>query len=233
MHVIITGASRGLGRALSHAFSELPDMHLYLISRSGNLLESLSKECKQINPQTRISLLPFDISLLRGKEIMLPASLEHVDILVNNAGYLVNKPFESLSEDDMQKMIDTNLLSPARLIRQLLGKLGGDRPSHVVNIGSMGGFQGSVKFPGLSMYSASKAALASLTECLATEFADRQIFFNCLAIGAVQTEMLESAFPGYKAPLDAEQMSEFIMDFCCNGFRYMNGKILPVSVSTP
>jgi len=97
----------------------------------------------------------------------------------------------------------------------------------------MGGFQGSVKFKGLSYYSASKAAIACLTECLATEFADSGISVNCLALGAVQTEMLNEAFPGYKAPVDSLQMAEYITDFALRGHKVFNGKILPVAMSTP
>ena len=97
----------------------------------------------------------------------------------------------------------------------------------------MGGYQGSSKFPGLSLYSASKGALSILSECMAEELGEKGIKVNCLALGAAQTEMLEKAFPGYQAPLSANEMAEFISDFAINGHRYFNGKILPISVSTP
>ena len=97
----------------------------------------------------------------------------------------------------------------------------------------MGGFQGSSKFPGLSAYSASKAALANLTECLAEELKEKNICANCLALGAVQTEMLETAFPGYVAPVKSREMASFIAYFATRGHQFYNGKILPVSVSTP
>jgi NAD(P)-dependent dehydrogenase (short-subunit alcohol dehydrogenase family) len=97
----------------------------------------------------------------------------------------------------------------------------------------MGGFQGAAKFPGLSAYSSSKAALAGLTECLAEELKSKNISVNCLAIGAVQTEMLAKAFPGYKAPLKPNQMAEFICNFALTGHTYFNGKIIPVASTTP
>ena len=97
----------------------------------------------------------------------------------------------------------------------------------------MGGFQGSAKYKGLSVYSASKAALACLTECLALEFKEYGISVNCLALGAVQTEMFNEAFPGSEAPLDAEQMAEYISGFALNGHKYFNGKILPVAAGNP
>jgi NAD(P)-dependent dehydrogenase (short-subunit alcohol dehydrogenase family) len=154
-----------------------------------------------------------------------------VDILINNAGALVAKPFGELTGDEERIMVETNFVSPMRLIKILLPimKPGG----HVVNIGSMGGFQGSSKFRGLSVYSAAKAAISVLTETLATEYSDSGISFNCLAFGSVQTEMLEEAFPGYNAPIDAAGMAEFVTWFSLNGHKYFNGKILPVSVTNP
>ncbi|HTX88115.1 MAG TPA: SDR family oxidoreductase, partial [Bacteroidales bacterium] len=96
-----------------------------------------------------------------------------------------------------------------------------------------GGVQGSKKFSGLSAYSASKGALAVLTEVLAEELAEREIRVNCLALGSAQTEMFEKAFPGLKAQLSAHQMAQFIADFAVNTGKYFNGKIIPVSVSVP
>lgn len=97
----------------------------------------------------------------------------------------------------------------------------------------MGGVQGSVKFPGLAAYSSSKAAVINLTELLAEEYKDSGISFNVLALGAVQTEMLEEAFPGYKASISAVEMANYIFDFSLNGQKYYNGKLLQVSNSTP
>jgi NAD(P)-dependent dehydrogenase (short-subunit alcohol dehydrogenase family) len=105
--------------------------------------------------------------------------------------------------------------------------------AHIVNITSMGGYLGSAKFNGLSHYSASKAALAILTECCAEEYKNDHLSFNALALGSVQTEMLGEAFPGYKAPVNAEEMGEFIANFAINGNRFFNGKVLPVSMSIP
>jgi NAD(P)-dependent dehydrogenase (short-subunit alcohol dehydrogenase family) len=122
---------------------------------------------------------------------------------------------------------------PWQLIQSLLDLLAKSGKSHVINISSIGGMQGSVKFPGLSAYSSAKGALGILTECLAAELSDKGISFNCLALGSVQTEMFKMAFPGYKAQLKPEEIATFIADFALNGNKYFNGKILPVSVSTP
>jgi len=146
---------------------------------------------------------------------------------------MVNKPFEEISAADLETVYNVNVFSVIRLIQGIMPLLDINQKSHIVNISSMGGFQGSAKFAGLSAYSSSKAAMACLTECLAEEFKEKNVAFNCLALGATQTEMLDEAFPGYKAPLTAAEMASFIAEFSLNAHRYMNGKIIPVSLSTP
>jgi NAD(P)-dependent dehydrogenase (short-subunit alcohol dehydrogenase family) len=151
--------------------------------------------------------------------------------LINNAGALINKSFTETGEADFVEMLQSNFLGHVRIIQNLLPLM--PQNAHIVNIGSMGGFQGSVKFPGLAAYSASKAALHTLTECIAQELADRQVKVNCLALGSAQTEMLEKAFPGYDSPVMAFEMGKYIADFALTGHKFFNGKILPVAVTTP
>jgi NAD(P)-dependent dehydrogenase (short-subunit alcohol dehydrogenase family) len=97
----------------------------------------------------------------------------------------------------------------------------------------MGGIQGSSKFPGLAAYSSSKGAVITLSELLAEEYKEQKISFNVLALGAVQTEMLAEAFPGYVAPLQPLDMAKYIADFSLKGHQFYNGKALQVSASTP
>lgn len=156
-----------------------------------------------------------------------------INAVVNNAGTLVNKPFSQITNIDLEKVYNVNVFSVFRLIQGILPMMDEKEKSHIVNISSMGGFQGSAKFAGLSAYSSSKAAMACLTECLAEEFKERNIAFNCLALGAVQTEMLEAAFPGYKAPVLASEMAMYISDFVLNAHKIMNGKVIPVSLTSP
>ena len=160
-------------------------------------------------------------------------ALDHIDILINNAGSLTNKAFDVISLKEVDDMFSTNFFVPAMMIRELLGHMGEKGKTHIVNIGSMGGFQGSSKYPGLSYYSASKAALALLTECLPGELKNSNIYVNCLALGSAQTEMFNEAFPGSEAVLSAVEMAEYIVDFATNGHKYFNGKIIPVALSNP
>ena len=234
MNIIISGAGRGLGYEIVKLLSKDQDHHILAISRNKNNLKNLQEECFQSAACGTVSILPFDLAGDYREQDLTDGVKEYfdkIDILINNAGLLVNKPFREMDESDFDAVFNINVKAVFRLIRNLLPLF--LRGSHIVNIGSMGGYQGSAKFPGLSLYSASKGALAILSECLAEELRKDQIKVNCLALGAAQTEMLAAAFPGYKAPLSAAEMAGFITDFALNGHRYFNGKILPVALSTP
>jgi len=90
-----------------------------------------------------------------------------------------------------------------------------------------------MKFAGLAAYSSSKGAVITLSELLAEEYKDQGIAFNVLALGAVNTEMLHEAFPGYEAPISAKEMADYIYNFAVSGNKYHNGKVIQVSSSTP
>ncbi|MEN8788839.1 MAG: SDR family oxidoreductase [Flavobacteriaceae bacterium] len=224
-NVIITGCSRGIGYELAQLFAEEGNAVLAL-SRNPEPMRSLRNE--------RITALPFDIQKTKDLpelKTFLSNQWESVDILVNNAGSLVNKPFMETSIKDFIDVYQVNVFGVVGLIQTIVPYMG--KSGHVVNISSMGGIQGSAKFPGLSAYSSSKGALITLSELLAEEFKESGPSFNALALGAVQTEMLEEAFPGFKAPITALEMARYIKRFAQEGNRYYNGKVLQVSNSTP
>jgi short-subunit dehydrogenase len=236
MDIIVTGASRGIGYELVKLFASEGDNKIIAISRNAEKLAELQKECFSLNPGSAVIPVKCDLN----DEIAvnkLPSEItkhfSFIDILINNAGAILNKPFAEISRKEFEKVYNVNVFAAAGLIQKLLPLMNEERRSHVLNISSMGGFQGSAKFAGLAAYSSSKAALCCLTECLAEEFRERNIAFNCLALGAAQTEMLNEAFPGYKAPVSAKEMAEYVADFSLNGQKHFNGKIIPVSMSTP
>lgn len=230
--ILITGTSQGIGFELLCQF--LIDQSHEVIAIARKPLDQSIPVFNQAIKEHR--LFPFELNLVTDDFYPLSNTLNTmngVDIVINNAGFLVNKPFVEQSEEDWQNQFDVNVFSPARLIRFLYPWLLLSGNAHIVNITSMGGFQGSSKFPGLSAYSASKAALGTLTECLAVEFSGKGISVNALALGAVQTEMLSQAFPGYEAPISAQKMADFISNFALNGHQYFNGKQIPVAFTTP
>jgi len=233
-NIVITGASSGIGFQTALRLARDDESHRILaIARRKEKLLELCQIAKDL-PGEIISFAA-DITDANMDEALLQKvgqELQHLDVLINNAGVLIHKAFVECTQEEWQFVLTTNLLAPARLIRLFL-PLMSQKKSHIINVASMGAFQGSAKFPGLALYSASKGALAILSECLAEEFKDLQIRVNCLAPGAVQTDMLDNAFPGYKAPLTAKAFAEFLADFALRGHEFCNGKILPLSLSTP
>ena len=236
MNIIVTGASRGIGAETVLKLAGKGDHTIILISRNLHKLEELSRNVESINSKCRCLLFPLDLSSDEkihqvcekiGKEF------NSIDILINNAGFLVNKSFMDYDMQEINMMLKVNFLAPVMLIRGLYPLLQKSEQAHVVNIGSMGGVQGSLKYPGLSFYSSTKGALAILTECLAEEYKNTGIKFNCLALGSADTEMSREAFPGYQPPLSAEEIAGFIADFALTANKFFNGKVIPVSLSNP
>jgi len=224
-NVIITGASRGIGFELVKYFADANHKVLAL-SRNIDSLIALN--------HTNIKAISIDLS--KEKDIIkavdfIAASWRKVDILIHNAGKLINKPFTELTSNDFIDVYKVNVFAIAELTRVILPFL--QKGSHVVTISSMGGIQGSMKFPGLAAYSSSKGAVITLSELLAEEYKERGIAFNVLALGAVQTEMLAEAFPDYKAQMTATEMANYIANFALTGNKFYNGKVLQVSSSTP
>jgi NAD(P)-dependent dehydrogenase (short-subunit alcohol dehydrogenase family) len=233
MNIILTGASSGIGFEAALELTINSENTVVAIARSADKLKKLLEIARAINPDCNLLPVEFDI-VNDDYAVLLPflkQRLGHVDILINNAGALINKTFLETSAEDLANMFESNVLGHFNMIKNVLPlmKSGG----HIVNIGSMGGYQGSVKFPGLSAYSASKSALHTLTECLAQELTDTGIKINCLALGSAQTEMLEAAFPGYESPVLAFEMGKYVADFARTGHKFFNGKVLPVAVTTP
>ncbi|WP_406684850.1 SDR family oxidoreductase [Seonamhaeicola sp. MEBiC1930] len=224
-NIIITGTSRGIGFELVKLFAEAGHKVLAL-SRNERPIQELGLD--------NVTTFPFDLTLSKDYkrvETFIELKFKRVDVLINNAGALLNKPFTETTIEDFEHVYKINVFGVSEMIRTCLPFM--NKESHVVTISSMGGVQGSMKFPGLAAYSSSKGAVITLTELLAEEYKDSGISFNALALGAVQTEMLEEAFPGYEAPTTALEMAKYIIDFSLTGNKYYNGKLLQVSNSTP
>ncbi len=232
MNIIITGAGKGIGFETAIKFAD--NSHTVIaISRN---IDNLMIKSNELNQASNGKIIPISLDLTQTDYSILDEQLNQLNeihILINNAGILINKPFLETSDEDWRKVFETNLFSTARMIRYLLGYMSISERTHIVNISSMGGFQGTVKFPGLSAYSASKSALVNLTELLAVELDSFNISVNCLALGAVRTEMLKEAFPKFKAKISPNEIADYIYHYALTGHKFFNGKILPVSITTP
>jgi len=225
--IVVTGASRGIGKETVLLLASNPTNRLIALSRDLDIMEQHFAHLPNVISHR------FDLN-----EAMLPqaekifAGIEEVNVLINNAGYLIKKPIKELRQADFQKSLQVNFLGPVELIQFLSSRMEVNG-AHVVNISTMGAFQGSAKFPELAAYASSKTALCNFTEVYAEENKDGNIRMNCLCLGAVQTEMLAEAFPGYLAKTSAQEMADFIADFAIYKGLFFNGKIIPVSNSTP
>tara|TARA_B100000795_G_C22797835_1_gene440270 strand:- start:522 stop:1205 length:684 start_codon:yes stop_codon:yes gene_type:complete len=221
--ILITGASNGIGFEIAKLASSL-----------GHSVIAISRDITNLKPFDYIDSYSVDITKDDVIESFIKKLIQkkvRLDIVINNAGLLVNMPFEETSIETFKKVYDVNVFGVISLIRMCLPII--NKKGHVLNISSMGGVQGSSKFPGLSAYSSSKGALITLTELLAEEYNKTGPSFNVLALGAVQTEMLEKAFPGYKSNISAKKMASYILEFSISGHELFNGKLIPVSLSTP
>ena len=221
--IIVTGASRGIGHEIVK-IAEKKGHRVYSISRNIKALKDYSfKYPRQVDLANEDSIDKFS-SEVKNDGVK-------VDALINNAGAFLNKPFEKISKKEFEYIFQVNVFGLSSITRKVLPII--DSKGHIVNITSMGGINGAAKFTGLSAYSSSKGAVNILTELLAEEYKEKGPSFNALAFGAVQTEMLEEAFPGLKAPISAKEIADFVLDFALQGQKYFNGKIIPVSSTTP
>lgn len=223
-NIIITGTSRGIGYELALQFAG-----------AGHNVLAISRKIPQAlidNPN--ISCLGVDLSTdaaLQQVKDFIGSTWHKVDVVIHNAGALVLKPFADITTEEFEYVYRVNVFGVAALNRAVLPYM--QQGGHVVTISSMGGVQGTMKFSGLAAYSSSKGAVITLSELLAEEYKDKGIAFNVLALGAVNTEMLQEAFPGYEAPLSAKEMADYIYNFSLTGNKYYNGKVLQVSSTTP
>ena len=221
--IVVTGASKGIGLEIVR----------FLVAQ-GHTVYALSRDIKALGSSEKLHPISIDLtdeeSLIKLAE-QLSSNQISIDALINNAGSLINQSFSTTTKNDFEAIYRVNVFGLASITRLLLPLI--SSKGHVVNISSMGGIGGSAKFPGLSAYSSSKGAVNILTELLAEEYKETGPFFNGLALGAVQTEMLAKAFPGFQAPLSAEEIAPYIAQFALTGQQFYNGKILPISSSTP
>ena len=220
--ILVSGTSSGIGYEICLQALKLK-YKVISVSRNSKPLENIKGiDCYSVDITDKDQLNNL-VEDLKNKKV-------NIDFLINNAGHLKNETFDKTSYESFKETYDVNVFGLAQITRLLLPII--NKSGHVINISSIGGINGSSKFPGLSSYSSSKGALNILTELLATEFKDGP-YFNTLCLGAVQTPMLELAFPGYNAEVNPKDMAQFIYNFSTANPLLFNGKVIPVSISNP
>jgi short-subunit dehydrogenase len=220
--IVVTGTSSGIGNEICIQAAKL-NYKVISISRNIEPLKGINGIDSYIVDITDKKSIKNFIDDLRNRDLK-------IDILINNAGQLSNELFGETSYESFKQTFDVNVFGLAEITRSLIPFI--NKSGHVINISSIGGVNGSKKFPGLSVYSSSKAAVIALTEVLAEEYPEGPSF-NVLALGAVQTKMLKEAFPDYEAQTKPGEMAKYIIDFAINGNNLFNGKLISVSNSNP
>lgn len=173
MNILVTGASKGIGKAIAEELQTLGN--LYVTGRNENALIACNAKgfcvcdlSKDVN-----NLAKF----IEEKEI---------DVLVNNAGEYLYKDVESITVEEIQKIYQTNLISPTYLISKAVKYMKEKGWGRIINIGSISGVMGESN---ACLYSASKAGLLGLTKALALELAQYNITVNTINPGWVETDL--------------------------------------------
>ena len=182
---LVTGASRGLGRALALAFGAA-GATVACAARSGDQVAETAARIREAGGQARA--VPLDVT--RGEQIVtavaaVTQALGPIDILVNNAGITAEKKTVEVTDDEWEGMLSTNLTSMFRCCRAVAPSMIARGRGKIVNIGSMWGRLG---VPRYAAYCVSKAGVDALTRCLAIEWARHNIQVNCLAPGYLATD---------------------------------------------
>lgn len=173
MNILVTGASKGIGNAIAKELEK--SGNLYVTGRN----EKALREC--VCKDYCVCDLANDIEILA--EFI---EKNKIDILINNAGEYIYGALETMSTNDIQRIYQTNLISPAYLISKAIPAMKNNKWGRIINIGSISGVMGEAY---ASLYSSSKAGLIGLTKALALELAEYNITVNTINPGWVETEL--------------------------------------------
>lgn len=248
-NLLIAGVSRGIGKAMVEAFlqswetdrkqlytglkqnekEQYKKLRIICISGSGRAAPAFKTGPDCIVEMHRVDFR--DTDRLRAMFSELSARYETVHGMLINSGYLEKIDPDKISAEVLERVYRVNVFGPALLISSFWHNLSSGG-GHIVLLGSMGGVQGSVKFPGLSVYSSSKMALSGLGESLSAEVPEGWSI-NTLAMGSVRTEMLHEAFPGYSGGIETDKVSAYIKGFFWTGPGVINGVTVSVRRSNP
>lgn len=209
---LITGAGRGVGRAIASKFAEA-GADLVLIARSQDELSSTAIECAA----TGVKVIAETVDLSETSQIdslfsVLDTRGVALDLLVNNAAILIKGRLEEYSLTDFNRMLAVNVIAPLALSQKAIPMMKARGGGAIVNISSLSGCFGVQKFSGMGAYDTTKYALWGITEMLAIENMQHNIRVNQISLSAVDTAMFRAAAPpGIKAALLAEDVGKHVL----------------------
>jgi len=232
--VVVTGASRGLGRELALGFARA-GADLVLTARQQPLLEQVASEVRALGREALV--VPADLATREGADALIAATLAAgpVDVLVNNAGYSEPLPFVDAGDDVWERVMAINVMGVVRLTRGLGAAMLARGQGNVIMVGSV---LGRTAIPGASPYITSKGAIEQLTRALGVEWARKGVRVNALAPGFMDTDMVgeESAsLRGYverRAPMRrlgrADEVVSATLYLASGASSYVTGSIVHV-----
>ncbi len=187
---IVTGGSRGIGRAIVLKLASL-DCHVaFSYVKSKTEVAALEKEVTQLGVKCKASCV--DIKDFKAVRIWVDETRElfgRLDVLVNNAGIIIDKALMLMSEDDWHQVVDTNLNGVFNASRACIVTFMKQKSGQIINISSVSGVTG---LPRQTNYSASKGGVNAFTKALAKEVASFGIHVNAIAPGFIETEIISS-----------------------------------------
>lgn len=210
---LITGAGRGIGRATAILFAQ-ENAEIILVARSREQLSETESLCLAANRSAEIRALAVDLSdATQIERLFAQLGNGHaIDILINNAAAFASGPSAEFPVDRFQRLLDINLLAPYRLCQKVIPVMISRGGGTIVNVSSLSGCFGSIKFPGFGPYNISKYGLWGLTEILALENERFNIRVNQISLTGVDTQMFREAVPpGVRASLTPEQVAKEIL----------------------
>src|SRR5438552_17645278 len=228
---IVTGGSRGIGRAIVQALTREGAKVAFTYAQNKTLADEIANEDTVIGFQADVTSLEQAKALVK----QVKEKFGRVDILVNNAGIKRDKLLAMMSEKDWDDVIDTNLKGAFNLTKPVVGVMLRQKSGTILNVTSISGIVG---MPGQVNYSSSKAGMIGFTKALAKEIAKANITVNALALGFVETDMTGVLNAEYKTkaleeiPLGRfgkpEEMAEVALFMLSSHASYITGQVLQV-----